>query len=174
MPGRPKRKARLLREGKTLPSWSKASSGGSRRSKRYERLKRAIGREPSSMNPDGSRRVHLAHTEVAVQRHATSSSNHEIIEGHPSQAPKASPGRGSPLCSTAGLKLADFAYHVGTSLARKHMKKMPSKLKAGQVVVSEAWDGDGHGIGDGSGVETVLATWCDGGRIKTFYGMEGS
>jgi len=113
--------------------------------------------------------VSLAHREVPVERYSGGASNHEIIVGHPSQAPAASPGHGSPFCSSASVKVDTIGYHTGASLARKHVKKLPPRLRPSQVVVTEDWDEDEAG-----GVFTVIATWCDGGRLKTFIGQEGS
>ncbi len=146
MAGRPKRKARLIAQGKSLPSWK-----GSRPSQR------------------GASKVRLAHREVATTRHTTGVSNHEIIEGHPSQAPAASPGQGSPFCSSASVKVSDIAYHVGDRVARQHCKKLPPKFRPGQVVVTERDEDVGGGT-----LYSIVATWCDGGRIKTFIGVEGS
>ena len=152
MPGRPKRKARLLREGKRLPSWGKPSPRTSPRT-----------------SPRRAAKVRLARHEVRVDTTVVSR-NHEILEGHPSQAPKASPGRGPTFCSTASVSERSIAYHVGDKLARRHIKQLPAALRPGQVVVTEEWDEDEYG----AGVFSVVATWCDGGRLKTFFGQEGS
>lgn len=146
MAGRPKRKARLIAQGKSLPSWR-----GSRPSQR------------------GVHKVRLAHREVPTERHRTGAANHEIIEGHPSQAPAASPGTGRAFCSSASIHQSDIAYHVGDAIARRHMKKLPPAFRMGQVVVTT----DDEQL-DGGFLYTVVASWCDGGRLKTFVGQEGS
>lgn len=146
MAGRPKRKARLIAQGKSLPSW----------------------RGQRAASP-GLSKVRLAHREVPVERHATGASNHEIIEGHPSQAPAASPGTGRAFCASASIRQGDIAYHVGDAIARKHMKKLPAAFRMGQVVLTTDDEEDGAGS-----LYTVVASWCDGGRLKTFIGQEGS
>ncbi len=62
-----------------------------------------------------------------------------------------------------------IAYHVGERLARRHVKKLPVRFKPDQVVVTEHEEESG-----GGSLFTVIATWCDGGRLKTFIGLEGS
>lgn len=149
MAGRPRRKARLIAQGKRLPSWGRSAS-----------VRSESGR---------GAKVKLAHHEVRTTSHRASAPNHEIIEGHPSQAPKASPGTGAPFCSSSSIKKSDIAYHVGSAIAAKHMKRLPAAFRRGQVVVTTHDDDDGVGS-----VYTVVASWCDGGRLKTFVGEEGS